>query len=109
MALPRSVNRSGLSATGENPNKINPSRMSRSLFKSTSVVSALTLLSRILGLVRDVTLAAAFGGSWLLDAFFFAQMLTNLGRRMFAEGAFSQAFIPVFTETKTAQPVAEVR
>lgn len=83
--------------------------MSRTLFKSTSVVSALTLLSRILGLVRDVTLAAAFGGSWLLDAFFFAQMLPNLGRRMFAEGAFSQAFIPVFTEVKTAQPLQEVR
>ncbi len=83
--------------------------MSRSLLKSTSVVSALTLLSRILGLVRDVTLAAAFGGSWLLDAFFFAQMLPNLGRRMFAEGAFSQAFIPVFTEVKTSQPVEEVR
>lgn len=83
--------------------------MSRALFKSTSVVSALTLLSRLLGLVRDVTLAAAFGGSWLLDAFFFAQMLPNLGRRMFAEGAFSQAFIPVFTEVKTAEPLEQVR
>jgi putative peptidoglycan lipid II flippase len=82
--------------------------MSRALFKSTSVVSAFTLLSRILGLVRDVTLAAAFGGA-RLDAFFFAQMMPNLGRRMFAEGAFSQAFIPVFTETKTHQPHEDVR
>ena len=82
--------------------------MSKGLFRSTSVVSALTLLSRILGLVRDVTLAAAFGGS-RLDAFFFAQMIPNLGRRMFAEGAFSQAFIPVFTETKTHQPHEDVR
>ena len=82
--------------------------MSKGLFKSTSVVSALTLLSRVLGLVRDVTLAAAFGGA-RLDAFFFAQMIPNLGRRMFAEGAFSQAFIPVFTETKTQQPQEDVR
>lgn len=82
--------------------------MSKALFKSTSVVSALTLLSRILGLVRDVTLAAAFGGA-RLDAFFVAQMIPNLGRRMFAEGAFSQAFIPVFTETKTQRPHEDVR
>lgn len=82
--------------------------MSKGLFRSTSVVSALTLLSRILGLVRDVTLAAAFGGP-MLDAFVVAQLIPNLGRRMFAEGAFSQAFIPVFTETKTHQPHEEVR
>ncbi|MDR3418207.1 MAG: murein biosynthesis integral membrane protein MurJ [Nevskia sp.] len=82
--------------------------MSKALFKSTGVVSALTLLSRMLGLVRDVTLAAAFGGP-RLDAFFVAQLIPNLGRRMFAEGAFSQAFIPVFTETKTQQPLDEVR
>ena len=82
--------------------------MSKALFRSTSVVSALTLLSRILGLVRDVTLAAAFGGA-RLDAFFVAQMIPNLGRRMFAEGAFQQAFIPVFTETKTHRPREEVR
>jgi putative peptidoglycan lipid II flippase len=82
--------------------------MSKTLFRSTSVVSALTLVSRVLGLVRDVTLAAAFGGA-RLDAFFFAQMMPNLGRRMFAEGAFSQAFIPVFTETKTHRPHQEVR
>ncbi len=82
--------------------------MSRSLFKSSGVISLLTLLSRILGLVRDVTITAAFGGA-RLDAFFVALMIPNLGRRMFAEGAFSQAFIPVFTETKTQQPPAEVR
>jgi putative peptidoglycan lipid II flippase len=82
--------------------------MSRALFKSTGVISAFTLLSRILGLVRDIMLAAAFGGA-RLDVFFFAQMMPNLGRRMFAEGAFSQAFIPVFTETKTHRPQEQVR
>jgi putative peptidoglycan lipid II flippase len=83
--------------------------MSKSLLKSTSIVSVLTMLSRILGLVRDVTLAAAFGAGPKLDIFFIAQMIPNLGRRMFAEGAFSQAFVPVFTETKTLQSHDDVR
>lgn len=82
--------------------------MSKNLFKSTGIVSLLTLLSRVLGLVRDVTLAAAFGGP-RLDAFFVAQLIPNLGRRMFAEGAFSQAFVPVFAETKTQKPHDEAR
>ena len=83
--------------------------MSRSLLKSTSVVSGLTLASRVLGLVREITLARAFGAGPLLDAFFIALMLPNLGRRIFAEGAFSQAFVPVFTETRTQQSHDEVR
>lgn len=82
--------------------------MSKSLLKSTGVVSALTLLSRVLGLVREITLATMFGGP-RLDVFWFALMLPNLGRRMFAEGAFSQAFVPVFAETRQRQPHAEVR
>ncbi|EIT69706.1 murein biosynthesis integral membrane protein MurJ [Hydrocarboniphaga effusa] len=83
--------------------------MSRSLLKSTSIVSGLTLASRVLGLVREITLARAFGAGPLLDAFFVALMLPNLGRRIFAEGAFSQAFVPVFTETHKSQPHEEVR
>ncbi len=83
--------------------------MSRSLLKSTSVVSALTLASRVLGLVREIMLARAFGAGPLLDAFFVALMLPNLGRRIFAEGAFSQAFVPVFTETRKNQPHEAVR
>lgn len=83
--------------------------MSKSLLKSTSVVSGLTLLSRVLGLVREITLAAAFGAGPRLDAFFIALMIPNLGRRMFAEGAFSQAFVPVFTESRANQSPQEVR
>ncbi len=83
--------------------------MSRSLLKSTGVVSLLTLSSRVLGLVREITLAAAFGAGPLLDAFFIALMIPNLGRRMFAEGAFQQAFVPVFTETRTQKTVEEAR
>lgn len=83
--------------------------MSKSLLKSTSIVSALTLASRVLGLVREITLARAFGAGPLLDAFFVALMLPNLGRRIFAEGAFSQAFVPVFTETRKSASHEEVR
>jgi putative peptidoglycan lipid II flippase len=75
--------------------------MSRALLKSSGVVGLLTLLSRLLGFVREVLLAAAFGAGAGMDAFLIALMIPNFGRRMFAEGAFSQAFVPVFTETKT--------
>ena len=75
--------------------------MSRSLLKSSGVVSLLTLLSRLLGFVREIMLATAFGAGAAMDAFLVALMIPNFGRRMFAEGAFSQAFVPVFTEAKT--------
>src|SRR3546814_16219570 len=69
----------------------------------------MTLLSRILGFVREIMLAAAFGAGAGMDAFLVALMIPNFGRRMFAEGAFSQAFVPVFTETKTTQPHQSAR
>ncbi|MEQ1440267.1 murein biosynthesis integral membrane protein MurJ [Fontimonas sp. SYSU GA230001] len=75
--------------------------MSASLLKSSGVVGSMTLLSRVLGFVRDVLFASAFGAGAAMDAFLIALKIPNFGRRMFAEGAFSQAFVPVFTETKT--------
>ena len=66
-----------------------------SLFKSASVVSLLTLVSRVLGLVRELLVASIFGASALTDAFNVAFRIPNLFRRLFAEGAFSQAFVPV--------------
>jgi putative peptidoglycan lipid II flippase len=83
--------------------------MASSLLKSSGVVGFMTLLSRVLGFVRDVMLAVAFGAGGGMDAFLIALKIPNFGRRMFAEGAFSQAFVPVFTETKTRQSHAEVR
>ena len=68
------------------------------LFRSANVVSAMTLSSRILGFVRDVVVANLFGASGLLDAFFVAFKIPNFLRRLFAEGAFSQAFVPVLTD-----------
>ena len=72
--------------------------MSNKLFKSTAIISAMTLLSRVSGLVRDVVMANILGPGALSDAFVVAFRIPNFLRRIFAEGAFSQAFIPVFVE-----------
>ncbi|HEY0295877.1 MAG TPA: murein biosynthesis integral membrane protein MurJ [Bordetella sp.] len=65
------------------------------LFKSAATISGLTLLSRITGLARDILIARTFGASPLTDAFWVAFRIPNLLRRLFAEGAFSQAFVPI--------------
>ena len=65
------------------------------LIAKTSVVSGMTLLSRILGLVRDVVFARFFGATLVMDAFLVANRIPNMLRRFFAEGAFSQGFVPV--------------
>ena len=74
-----------------------------SLFKSASLVSLLTLASRITGLVRELLMAATFGASALTDAFNVAFRIPNLLRRLFAEGAFSQAFVPVLAGTRAQE------
>ena len=71
-----------------------------SLLRSASVVSILTLASRVTGLVRELLIASAFGASALTDAFNVAFRIPNLFRRLFAEGAFSQAFVPVLAATR---------
>lgn len=71
-----------------------------SLFKSASIVSGLTLVSRITGLMRELLIASTFGASALTDAFNVAFRIPNLFRRLFAEGAFSQAFVPVLAASR---------
>jgi putative peptidoglycan lipid II flippase len=71
-----------------------------SLLKSASTVSLWTLLSRITGLVRELLVASTFGASAMTDAFNVAFRIPNLFRRLFAEGAFSQAFVPVLAASK---------
>lgn len=68
------------------------------LLKALASVSSMTLLSRVLGFVRDAVIARAFGAGAATDAFFVAFKLPNLLRRLFAEGAFSQAFVPILAE-----------
>lgn len=70
------------------------------LLGSSFVVSIGTMLSRVLGLARDVVLANLLGAAPTADAFFVAFKIPNFLRRLFAEGAFSQAFVPVLTETR---------
>ena len=71
-----------------------------SLLKSASTVSLWTLASRVTGLVRELLIAATFGANALTDAFNVAFRIPNLFRRLFAEGAFSQAFVPVLAASK---------
>jgi putative peptidoglycan lipid II flippase len=73
------------------------------LLKSLAAVSSITMLSRVLGFVRDAIIARMFGASVATDAFFVAFKLPNLLRRIFAEGAFSQAFVPILAEYKSQQ------
>ena len=68
------------------------------LLKALATVSSMTLVSRVLGFVRDAVIARAFGAGLATDAFFVAFKLPNLLRRVFAEGAFSQAFVPILAE-----------
>ena len=82
-------------ATDEGQNR---SDDSRSLLRSTSIVGAMTLLSRITGLARDIGFSRWFGAGVLMDAFFVAFKIPNLFRRFFAEGGFSAAFVPVISE-----------
>ena len=83
--------------------------MSRELVKSTAVVSAMTMVSRLLGFVRDMVIARVFGAGVGTDAFFVAFKIPNFLRRLFAEGAFSQAFVPVLSEYKATRDHEEVR
>ncbi|MBD9485366.1 murein biosynthesis integral membrane protein MurJ [Pseudomonas sp. PDM14] len=73
------------------------------LLKSLAAVSSLTMLSRVLGFVRDTIIARMFGAGVASDAFVVAFKLPNLLRRIFAEGAFSQAFVPILAEYRTQQ------
>ncbi|KHS76849.1 membrane protein [Pectobacterium brasiliense] len=73
------------------------------LLKSLAAVSSMTMLSRVLGFVRDAIVARIFGAGMATDAFFVAFKLPNLLRRIFAEGAFSQAFVPILAEYKSQQ------
>lgn len=83
--------------------------MSKAILKSTAIVSIMTFVSRISGLVRDVVMANVLGSSGLADAFFVAFRIPNFLRRIFGEGAFAQAFVPVFSELTAANTVEAKR
>ncbi|MFT3761915.1 MAG: murein biosynthesis integral membrane protein MurJ [Pseudoxanthomonas sp.] len=71
--------------------------------------SSMTLVSRVLGLVRDIVIQTSFGANAATDAFWIAFRIPNFMRRLFAEGSFSTAFVPVFTEVKETRPHADLK
>ena len=79
------------------------------LLRALATISSLTLVSRILAFVRDILIARIFGAGMATDAFFVAFKLPNLLRRLFAEGAFSQAFVPIFGEYKNRRGQEETK
>jgi putative peptidoglycan lipid II flippase len=79
------------------------------LLKAASTVSLMTLASRVTGLIRELLMASAFGASAMTDAFNVAFRIPNLLRRLFAEGAFSQAFVPVLAATRSREGEAATR
>ncbi|MFD1261913.1 murein biosynthesis integral membrane protein MurJ [Entomomonas asaccharolytica] len=91
--------------TEQVPKKANSS----GLLRSSIIVSLMTLLSRVLGMVRDIIVARYFGSDSAADAFFVAFRIPNFLRRLFAEGAFAQAFVPVLSEYRTKRSLEEVK
>ena len=80
-----------------------------SIFRSAAVISAMTLLSRVTGLVRDILIARVFGVNGDTDAYYVAFRLPNLLRRLFAEGAFQQAFVPMLADAKNTKSPEETK
>ncbi len=91
----------GLSPLGE--------YLSKKLVRSGAIVSVMTLISRVLGLIRDVVVANLMGAGSSADVFFFANKIPNFLRRLFAEGAFAQAFVPVLTQYQEKESSEEVK
>src|SRR5690348_14321299 len=83
--------------------------MSRALVKSTTLVSSMTFISRILGFARDMIAAQIFGIDASVDAFNVAFKIPNFMRNMFAEGSFQQAFVPVLSDYRQTRSSDEVR
>jgi putative peptidoglycan lipid II flippase len=79
------------------------------LLHSLATVSSLTMVSRALGYARDFFIAHGFGAGLATDAFFIAFKIPNLLRRVFADGAFSQAFVPILAEYKNTTPLRDTR
>jgi putative peptidoglycan lipid II flippase len=83
--------------------------MSKALVKSTSAVAGITMISRVFGFIRDMVTAHLFGASLFSDAFFVAFRIPNFMRRLFAEGSFSQAFVPVLSEFQKQKSPDEIK
>ena len=92
-----------------NPDKPTAAKKDGGLLRSSGVVSFFTMLSRVMGLARDVVLARVIGAEAFADVFFVAFKIPNFFRRLFAEGAFAQAFVPILGEYREKGSQAAVR
>lgn len=81
----------------------------RSMARGVVSFGGMTLISRVFGLIRDQVFNATFGATWMTDAFWVAFRIPNFMRRLFAEGSFSTAFVPVFTEIKETRPHQDLK
>jgi putative peptidoglycan lipid II flippase len=86
-----------------------PDKRRRSMTRGILSFASMTMLSRVFGLIRDISFSTVFGAGWMTDAFWVAFRIPNFMRRLFAEGSFSTAFVPVFTEIKEKKTHAELR
>lgn len=93
----------------DSPRKNQTAETGGTLLRRTGVTGSMTLISRLLGLARDIVLTRLFGANWMMDAFFIANRIPNMLRRFFAEGALSQAFIPVLGEVRSQHGDEAVR
>ena len=97
-----------MTAAQETPQKKHVPAKSR-LLRSGAVTAGATFLSRILGMIRDIAIASLLGAGLASDVFFFANRIPNFFRRLFAEGAFAQAFVPVLTQCRERGDQQELR
>ncbi|MEO5596825.1 MAG: murein biosynthesis integral membrane protein MurJ [Lysobacteraceae bacterium] len=79
------------------------------MLRSVASFGSMTMVSRVFGLIRDVTISTVFGANAATDAFWVAFRIPNFMRRLFAEGSFTTAFVPVFTEVKETRPHADLK
>ncbi|MCG7201304.1 murein biosynthesis integral membrane protein MurJ [Marinobacter pelagius] len=98
-----------MSSEPDSPAPKTPESTAPGLLRSSGVVGVMTMLSRVLGLVRDMVIARYFGAGAGADAFFVAFKIPNFLRRLFAEGAFSQAFVPVLSSYRENRDISEVK
>ena len=89
--------------------KIRPPARKGQLLRSGAITAGATLLSRILGMVRDIAIASLLGAGLASDVFFFANRIPNFFRRLFAEGAFAQAFVPVLSSCREQKDSAALK
>ncbi|MDE0308411.1 MAG: murein biosynthesis integral membrane protein MurJ [Acidiferrobacterales bacterium] len=96
-------------STGEPRESQSQPRGTGKLLKSTAAFGSMTVVSRITGLIRDIVFAQLMGSTYIADAFFVAFRIPNFFRRIFGEGAFSAAFVPVYTQQQATSNQSEVQ